>query len=258
MKLSSEEDIKIKIVLEYLMSLGFSEDELSFEDSFHLSLGNSTYKVDTRKQVEKAQPRLDILVKRNNVNLFVIEVKNDLVTISDKEIEQATSYAKLVHPVAPFVVISNGREFHLYDSISRERIENGEFKIKDEYEVALPDNYKYEALKHFIGYSKENFSVFFKNQVYDRMKTLIGSKEDLSKKYIPDIHSSRQNFISNLNSFIHSQKSVFALLGESGIGKTCSLCNTALKFLDDGAPVFFYKSFDLVSGIIKTVSEDIT
>lgn len=47
------------------------------------------------------------------------------------------------------------------------------------------------------------------------------------------------------------------MLGESGTGKTCALCNIALKLVGDGLPVFFYKSFDLTKGIIETISEDI-
>ncbi len=85
MKLSTEEDVKIKIVLDYLKSLGFKEDELSFEDSFLLYLGRSTYKIDTLEQRTKAQPRLDILVRRNNINLFVVEVKSDLITFFRKK-----------------------------------------------------------------------------------------------------------------------------------------------------------------------------
>jgi len=123
MKLSTEENVKINIVLSYLNSLGFKEDELSFENSFYLYLGRSVYKVDTLEQRQKAQPRLDILVTRNNVNLFVIEVKSDLITITKEEIEQATSYAKLVHPVAPFTIITNGKEFH--PKSPRDAIKNG-------------------------------------------------------------------------------------------------------------------------------------
>lgn len=257
MKLSTEEDVKIKIVLDYLKSLGFKEDELSFEDSFLLYLGRSTYKVDTLEQRTKAQPRLDILVKRNNVNLFVVEVKSDLITITEEEIKQATSYAKLVHPVAPFTIITNGKEFRLYYSLTREEIKNNELEIIDNYKIALPDDYMYEALKHFIGYSKENFLIYFQNQVLEGMKTLLGSGHESTKKYIPELHTPRGNFISDLRQFINSEKSVFALLGESGTGKTCSLCNIALKLVGDGLPVFFYKSFDLIKGIIETISEDI-
>jgi hypothetical protein len=220
MKLSTEEDVKIKIVLDYLKSLGFKEDELSFEDSFLLYLGRSTYKVNTLEQRAKAQPRLDILVKRNNVNLFVVEVKSDLITITKEEIKQATSYAKLVHPVAPFTIITNGKEFRLYCSLTREEIKNNELEIKDNYKIALPDDYMYEALKHFIGYSKENFLIYFQNQVLESMKTLLGSEHEPTKKYIPELHTPRKNFISDLRQFINSEKSVFALLGESGTGKT--------------------------------------
>lgn len=257
MKLSSEEDIKIKVILDYLKSLGFKENELSFEDSFYLNLGRSTYKVNTLEQKTKAFPRLDILVTRNNINLFIIEVKNDLVSITRDEINQATSYARLVHPVAPFTIISNGKEFHLYNSLTRNKINRNDFEIRDEYRIALPDDCRYEALKHFIGYTKENFSIFFKEQVNNGLKTLLGSKDEPTRKFIPELHTSRNNLFLDFKQFLESDKSVFALIGESGSGKTCSMCDISLRLVKEGLPIFFYKSLDLVKGVIETVAEDI-
>ncbi len=148
MQLSIEENVKLQIVLDFLKSLGFQEDELSFESGFHLSLGRYTYRVDTEKQCRESEPRLDILVTRNSDNLFVVEVKSDLVKISQKEIEQATSYARLVHPVAPYTIVTNGREFHIYDTLTRVEVETTEFKIQERYEVSITEEHRYEALMH--------------------------------------------------------------------------------------------------------------
>jgi len=256
MEFSIEENVKIKIVLEFLKSLGFREDELSFEKSFLLDLGRSTYKVDTEEQCRKAQPRLDILVTRNNKNLFVVEVKSDLVTVSEKEVEQATSYARLVHPVAPFTIVTNGKEFYIYNSLTRTEIEKDKFKIREHYEVTLPDNYRYEALKHFIGYSKENLRIFCQNQVLEGMRTLLGSKRQPYKKFIPDLHTPRKKLRTAFENFMHADKPAFAILGDSGTGKTCSMCSMALELMKHGRPVLFYRANDLVDGIIKSIADD--
>ena len=58
--LNNEEDVKNKLVVPYLRSLGFDESELFYERSFDLKVGRYTYRVDTDKQIHTAQPRLDI------------------------------------------------------------------------------------------------------------------------------------------------------------------------------------------------------
>ena len=256
MELSIEENVKLKIVLDFLESLGFQEDELHFESSFHLNLGRYTYRVDTEEQCRKSEPRLDILVTRNNDNLFVVEVKSELIKINQEEIEQATSYARLVHPVAPFAVVTNGREFHIYDSLTRKEIERDEFEIKGRYEVSLPDEYRYEALKHFVGYSKENVKAFCQKQVLEGMKTLLGSKDQPYKKFVPELHSPRKEFHTAFINFLNSSQDSFAIVGDSGIGKTCSMCAIALDLMNDGHPVLFYRARDLVYGIAKSIADD--
>lgn len=201
MDLSVEENVKVKAVLPFLCSLGFQADELHFEKSFTFRSGSSTYRTDTKKQCRTFSPRLDILVTRNGINLFIVEVKNDDVAISEKDVAQATSYALAVFPPAPFAIVTNGEEFHLYDSIKREEIKEGAFKIKDRYEVTISEEARYEALKHFIGYSKANVTTFCEQQVLEHMQPLLGSKTDLSKKYIPELHIPCQEFLVTCRNF---------------------------------------------------------
>lgn len=256
MNLHVEENVKIKIVLDYIKSLGFQEDEIDFESSFKLVLGTGSYRIETQEQCRDAGSRLDILAKRNNSNLFIIEVKNDLVDIDDKEVAQATSYAKLVHPVAPFAIITNGKVFHIYDSLTRKEIKQQDFRIEEKYEICLPDDARYEALKHFVGYSKENVGIFCRSFVSKSMSTLLGSPEDRYKKFIPELYVRRKGLATDLSMFMGSSKSVFAILGDSGTGKTCSMCGTALELIKEGSVVLFYRARDFVDSITRCIAED--
>jgi hypothetical protein len=256
MDLSLEESVKVKVVLPFLYSLGFGEDELHFETSFTFKAGLFTYKTDTEEQCRTLSPRLDILVTRNGINLFIVEVKGDIVSISDKDVEQATSYARLLHPVTPFTIVTNGREFHLYDSLTRKEIEKGSFKVKDRYEVAISEEARYEALKHFIGYSKANVTAFCRQQVLEHMKPLIGSKEDLSKKYIPELHTRCHDLVAACRDLLQSDRALLPIYGDSGIGKTCSLCDFALQLLEDGHPVLFYRAREILSRLTCSIADD--
>ncbi len=90
--LKNEEDTKLKIVLTYLKSLDFDESELFYEESFFLKVGRFTFRVDTDEEVRSLQPRLDILVKRGDKNLCIVEVKDSSVEIGSDDIDQAVSY----------------------------------------------------------------------------------------------------------------------------------------------------------------------
>jgi predicted NACHT family NTPase len=257
MKSSTEEDVKNKIVLPFIKSLGFHESELHFEKSFHLTLGRYTYKINTQEQYQTAEGRLDILVRRNDNNLFIVEVKRDKKEIDDKDVEQATSYARLIHPIAPFAIVTNGKDFHIYDSVTREAIEKDNFPMKDDYEISISDEIRYEALKHFLGYSKENLLTFCREQVRERMRTLLGSKNEPTNKFIPELYSSRKELAEAFNSFLIDETySVFAIIGDSGTGKTSSMCYTALELLKKRIPVLFYKGSHLIWSIEESIADD--
>ena len=257
MKLLTEEDVKIKVVIPFLKKLGFQEDELYFEKTFKLYLGRFTYKVNTEEQYQEAEGRLDILVKRNNKNLFIVEVKNPSQYIHEKDIEQATSYAKLLHPVAPFVILTNGKDYKIYDSLSRLEIEYENFQIKSDYQIGINETQRYEALKYFLGYSKKNLLIFCQEQVKEGMITLMGSKDNPSKKFIPELHTPRKKLSQEFDNFTDNETAtVFSIIGDSGSGKTSSMCQLALDLLENGYPVLFYKASILSGGIFKSIAGD--
>ena len=113
----SEEEIQNLVVLPLLRSIGFKDGQLEFQNNLTLQLGHQNFEVDKR-----ISGRLDILVKSidGEKNLFVIEAKRDDIKFTNKEVEQVISYARLVHPIAPFAILANGKEFKIYDTFTKE------------------------------------------------------------------------------------------------------------------------------------------
>jgi hypothetical protein len=180
---STEEDIKLKVVYPLLRQLGFGDDELEFEESFLLRLGLFTYKVETKKQVETARSRLDILAKRDGRNLFIIEVKTDSKALTDDDRDQAVSYARLVHPMAPVAIVTNGKETKIYYTVDKNEIHPNKIDILGlTLEDDMLDHYE-EAFQFFMGYSPENVQAFCQAQIHAGMKTLLGSKEEAFRKF---------------------------------------------------------------------------
>ncbi len=82
----TEEDIKQKVIMPFIKSLGFDESELEFEKSFSLHLGRYAVRIDTEKQIKEiftsrkaeAEQYLNQLVKR--VKYDKVNVKKALLT----------------------------------------------------------------------------------------------------------------------------------------------------------------------------------
>ncbi len=258
----SEEDLKNKIIFPYLLGLNFLPNEIELEKNFTIRLGKKSWSPNSKKDIHLLRGRLDILCKRNGMNLFIIEVKADNINISQDDIDQGISYARQLDYIAPFVLITNGRQTLVFDSITKCKL-NGENICeqsnfwKSGCKIAVDDelNLRYEALKNFIGYSYENIKLFSHLQIEDRISTLKGSNTDLTKKYIPDLFVKKQNLYETFDQFLNSNFSTFAIIGESGVGKTNYICdlaeNSASKYIS-----FFYNALLLYKPIEEEVKND--
>lgn len=238
-RLDNEENLKNNILIPCIKELGFNEGDILYEKSFSIKLG--------KKDHEITRGRADVLCKVNDENLFVIETKADSLKITEDDIKQAISYARLLDQIAPFTIVTNGRDTKIFDSITKKELTlktiiESEY-VKNGLTIALDIEARYEALEYFIGYSKENVKVFSKIQIDSELDKLKGDLENLSKKYIPDLFIDRKKVEEEFNNFLQSKENVFLLFGESGVGKTNFLCNLIEKISTDKITFFYNGSF---------------
>ncbi len=261
----NEEEVKTKIVLPYLKSLGLRADELSFESSFSLQIGGNKVTVNGGKSRHgTVRGRSDTLVKRGGKNLLVLELKESDHVLTDDDRDQAVSYARLVHPVAPYALVTNGMEWKIFDTLTKEEPQH--VAVKDAYQLVLPEAVRDEALRFFLGYSINNLLMFCRAQVDEQLKPLIGSPRDLSKKYVPELTTPRNALLAELESFEKSKSSCFLVLAESGAGKTSALCDYARRNNGAGKPTLFFWGASIETGLLPalagefgwTFSEDLT
>jgi type I site-specific restriction endonuclease len=229
--LENEEDIKNKLLMPYLTDLGFDLSEITLERSFTIRLGRSPHTIEST-----AGGRLDIACKRNGKYLFVLELKRDELALTDDDRDQGISYARLLENIAPFVIVSNGSSTAIYDTITRQkidgdRISNASAFWKNGCTLSTPDDFeiRHAALMHFVGRSPENLGIFSRKQVTSRMGNITGDSNDLYAKYIRELYIDREAIEEEFGNFQDSSYPVFAVIGESGVGKTnvvCHLCES--------------------------------
>lgn len=250
----NEEEVKIKYVLPWLAQTGVDLQELQFERTFSVRVGRQTIPVGDRPKKDNAGARLDILVRRGDKNLLIVETKASHLSLTNDDRDQAISYARLVHPLAPYAVVTNGSEYRLYDSLTKKRIEPSEIIIGG-FEAALPESDVAEAQSLFLALNRANLSRFCQSQVAGELRLVKGSVTE-AKKYIPELHVTREAILKEVHEFYDSDLPSLLLVGQSGLGKTCELCSLAESLLAGGKAVLFFNGFSLEKDIIDAIAKE--
>lgn len=100
-------------------------DDLEAQKSFSVSLGHDTFVVDAVAYWKK-RGRADLIVNLRGRPLAVVEIKREDQPLTPGVFKQAQSYANLLNPRPPLVVITNGLETHVYDSASGDEWDGGD------------------------------------------------------------------------------------------------------------------------------------
>lgn len=258
----NEEMIKNNVILPMLTDIGFCEDELEFERNFFIQLGRGVYNV-RNDDVAKGNGRLDILCKLGGENLFIIELKAEGIELEDKDRKQGLSYARLLEPMAPYVLVTNGSKSNLYDTISGEVVEKMDADIlANGYTANLDEEIclRFEAVKHFLGYSFENLLNFCMVNNEDMLRKFCSrSNETVSEqimyKYIPSLYVNRYEIEDMFSGFLNDKdKCVFSIIGDSGVGKTNLMCNLVQNYKSEAC--LFYSGSILGNSFLNELVND--
>lgn len=269
----TEDDIRTKVVYPWLAGCGFDAAEISIEFSFEIRLGRSAYRIGGKSQSAPAatqhssvittRPRTDVLVRRGQRNLMVVEVKAPDETVDDAARDQGISYARLLPQIAPFVVVTNGQTSRLYDSITRQEITGTQIPsdhpgIRGEFNLSVDElAIRAEALESFISLSAGNLVAFCKKQIDYRMRRLRDNDPASGKKYIPSLYVDRPLPRVAIDELLDSKHArAVAVFGRPQVGKTNFLCRFAEDRNQAGKPVLFYPAISLNAGLLQEIAED--
>jgi len=147
-KVSTEEDVKIKIIGELLKQLGFSQTvsgEIEYEKPLSIGRGKYVYP--------------DIVINIEKATAFVIDAKAPNENL-DFYKEQAISYGLLLR--APYSVLCNGQELRVYDTKTEKVVWDKNISIFPEF----------LSKKGLLKKKREAIDTFTKEQEEQAKKTL--------------------------------------------------------------------------------------
>lgn len=256
----SEDDLLHKVA-QYFRELGFEADEMRFESQFTIRLGHRPLVVPRKKNASPplARGRSDILLTRNGRNMAIVETKAPDHPLTSDDALQAISYARLLLQMAPFTIVTNGQETQVYDTYAGklsvlENPEHSRWHKSGQNGPSISDDLRFEAARTLIGVNPQTLCRFCQRQVSQNLEDLKGTAHE-SKVYIPDTYQARDSLVHSFNDWLSSELPCFALVGESGFGKTNFMCAMAESLVEDRF-VLFYLAERLYSGLLQAIAND--
>jgi len=92
--------------------------DITHQQQFQLTLGHNTYSCNGTKK-NKAYARSDVLIKYKETNLAMLELKAPGIALADDDAIQGTSYARLLDPMPPLTIVSNGEDTRFFNTFDR-------------------------------------------------------------------------------------------------------------------------------------------
>ncbi len=239
----NEEDVKVKVVLPLLSEMGFSVEDLRFEEYTQSDL------------TDGARFFSDIVAFRGEEALLLVEVKRPSVDIlgpaGDKSVTQALKYARTRLPQPPIALVTNGIDVVLIDvqageavGTETERADSLSEMARHVQRILERINAKREGFVHSLGgVAVEEIVSAAANQ--RRVTTRIVSGSDrlgariVDRKYVPRLLVRRRAAEAGLRAFLRGEWTTFAVVGEAGFGKTNLVFDLASRCGTDEASFLF-------------------
>lgn len=255
----SEDDIRTKIVYEWLKDCPITPNEIKIEFTIKIRLGRG---------IKLINSRADILVTNSKGdNLIIIEVKKPSHNLHQDDRFQALSYARALAEggIAPFTILTNGIDTLIFDSISGEEISGSVVQsthkyIKNQFRVTGDVIGAYsEALNYLVSVSEDNLLEFCKGQSEFRMSLLKSDDLFSGKKYIPQTYVDRVVPKKELHDKLFFNEETWDILlvtGPPQHGKTSFICNLIETYQTKKTPILFYPAISLKEGLLSALVDD--
>ncbi|HHX8373462.1 TPA: type I restriction endonuclease [Vibrio alginolyticus] len=234
---------------------------ITHQDCFSFKLGHSNVTVNGKPQ-KNARARLDILIKYKNTPLAIFELKRPDVRISNDDIEQGLSYARVHHPRPPLVVVSNSKDVRILETETgkpwrpTEKSETAVYSLLEEGSKLAKDDLK-NAVSTLLGTSPQVWSQVVKQITSQNIDELSGDSEDALRQFVNEFLIPRELTSEALKKLDNGER-LTIIEGEPLSGKSNVLreiVEVGTKQLNYG---FLYINADTDISLFSTLSDALT
>jgi len=204
----------------------FQKLKVKHQESFSIKFGHHNVSVDLNEPSKyPARAIYDILLTTEDekTNLILLELKKEGKAITPDDIEQGLSYARLVHPMPPLTLISNGTDNLFYNTYSKTKLEKDsvdiEFiqkSINSAFSLAIND-FK-QSVDILLNKNPQILSQIINDISISRFNKITGDLSDFTRPICEDFIIKR-DIISKLKEKC-GEKNLIGIIGHAFSGKT--------------------------------------
>lgn len=235
---------------------------LAHQQTFTIRLGHKDIELGGR--VGTAQGRYDILIKQNETPLAILELKRPSIELQEDDVKQGLSYARLVSPPAPLLVVSNGNETQLYDTYTGEKL--GDSSIQEEARLTalianaakIAKNNKEYAIEALLGPNDHIWQKVFADLSQEALDELTGEMSELLSPLVQGFSIPRTITPQVLDE-LKAHARILIIHGPPMSGKTNVLAELfrSLEATSDFVPLFI-EADDHSEGVLRIIANKLS
>ncbi len=203
----------------------FKTVNVQHQKSFSIKFGHHNVDVDLKEPSNyPARAIYDILLTIDDKNIILLELKREGLQLTDEDVLQGLSYARLIDPMPPLTLISNGNDNWFYNTYTKKKIDTTNVdlafiqKLTDNsFQLAIND-FK-EAVNLLLNKEPEVFSKVINQITEVKFKRLFGAVEDFTKPICIDFQIQRQ-CLTEIQTHFTDGVTLVGVIGSAFSGKT--------------------------------------
>lgn len=227
--------------------------------TYSFQLGHNEIKIDGASS-SKRRGRLDILIEKGSQRLAILELKKPGQPLNADDVAQGLSYARVLHPRPPIVVVSNGTDTRCYNTHTGELLDGG---LPNETDLValmtaalkIADSDLRDAIATLMGPGSDVWMAALRAATQQTLDDLTGDWNDPHTPFTTDFHISRKASVDALKA-LRGPRRVIAIEGAPLIGKSHILRELAIstETADDMAVLLVEASGTAATGIAEEVA----
>lgn len=240
----------------------FREVKIIHQKSFTLKLGHHDVLVDHAKPSQYGTGAIsDILLKVDDKNVILLELKKEGLKLTDRDLDQGISYARLIHPMPPITLISNGKVNVFYNTYTKEALNESSINVEflqtitdNAFKLATSDTQ--DALNTILNRDTDLFSEVINSITEEKFNRLTGNIRDYEK---PLCHSFsiERSILKDITNLFEKSISLVGIVASAYSGKT-NLLHQFFKQKKEYNFLFYIDCKDLNSSVFQQLANEFT
>lgn len=203
----------------------FKDVKVEHQLSFSIKFGHHNVTVDQHEPSEYPQRAIaDVLLRIGEMNVILLELKKEDLPLTQQDIDQGISYARLIHPMPPLTLISNGKENWFFNTYKKEKIDIQSIDlgliqqlVDSGFTLAIND-FK-NAVEILLNNDSSLFTKIITQESEVRFKAMTGEIKDFSKP-ICAAFSVKRTIIQQIKEEFETPSSLVGIVAPAFSGKT--------------------------------------